>query len=43
MNLFLIITSYIITLLFGATVGIATMAMVAINKSDSTTEEKGDK
>ena len=43
MNLFLIIASYVITLLFGATVGIATMSMVAINKSDNTTEEKGDK
>ena len=43
MNLFLIIASYVITLLFGATVGIAAMAMVAINKSDNTAEEKGDK
>lgn len=42
MNLFLIITSYVITLLFGATVGIATMAMVAINKSDDA-KEKGEK
>lgn len=41
MNLFLTITSYVITLLFGATVGIATMAMVAINKSDDT-KKKGE-
>ena len=41
MNLFLIITSYVITLLFGATVGIATMSMVAINKSDDT-KKKGE-
>jgi hypothetical protein len=42
MNLFLIIMSYVITLLFGATVGIATMAMVVINKSDDT-KKKGEK